>query len=762
MNSFVFATTPRTSRRAVGFTFGALLLLAALTHGAATSDATAPQWKKQVLTDKYFCDGITAGDINRDGQPDIVAGPFWYEGPGFTNQHEFYPAQVFPTEPSPTDSMFSFVHDFNGDGWPDILVLGRVHLHQAFWYENPQGKAGAWKKHFVFERIKGESPAFQDVDGDGIPELVAHDGARWGLIQPEWKNPTNAWRFKPITAEGKFEQFYHGTGIGDINGDGWMDLILNEGWFEQPADRDALWVRHEFKFGEKGGAQIFALDADGDGDTDVVTAIDAHGWGLAWFEQIKENGNITFRKHTIMGSRAEESQFGVAFSQPHALDLADLDGDGLPDLIVGKRMWAHGPKGDIEPMAEPVLYWFRLVREGKTARFEPHLIDRASGVGVQVTAADVNGDGRRDILTVSKLGAFVFLNESPKRAALAFPGKDWEIATPESQGVDSVRLQKAVALLDSTIGSNGVHELVIVRNGRMIWHGDDIDKVHGIWSFTKVFTSTALGLLIDDGKCTLATKAKDILPAMAAKYPEVTLQHFATMTSGYRAVGDETASYKHGASVTPFDPNPTPLFTPPGSHFAYWDSAMNQFANVLTHIAGESLEELFQRRIADPIGMNRAHWDWGDWGKVDGVVVNGGSGNKSGPMKISAREAARLGLLFLNRGKWNGKQLISEHWVEEATQMQVPATVPHGFAERANSGPGEYGFNWWINGIKPDGKRKFPGAPPRTYCGAGHNNNYCFVIPEWNMVIVRLGLDGSAKDKVWSDFLAKVGEAIIL
>jgi CubicO group peptidase (beta-lactamase class C family) len=249
---------------------------------------------------------------------------------------------------------------------------------------------------------------------------------------------------------------------------------------------------------------------------------------------------------------------------------------------------------------------------------------------------------------------------------------------------------------------------------------------------------------------------------MSATYPDVTLRHFTTMTSGYRAVGDEPrGSYKHGPSQTPFIPNPEPLFTPPGSKFAYWDSAMNQFGNILTRIAGEPLEDLFLRRIAGPIGMNRAKWDWGDGGQVDGIVVNGGAGNNNGAIKISAREAARFGLLFLNRGNWNGKQLISERWVEEATRVQVPANVPHGFAEKADEGPGEYGFNWWVNGVKPDGQRKLPGAPPGTYCGAGHNNNRCFIVPEWNMVIVRLGLDGSAGDRVWNEFLARVGEALI-
>ena len=173
------------------------------------------------------------------------------------------------------------------------------------------------------------------------------------------------------------------------------------------------------------------------------------------------------------------------------------------------------------------------------------------------------------------------------------------------------------------------------------------------------------------------------------------------------------------------------------------------------------LEELFRRRIAEPIGMSREQWNWGDWGQVDGVVVNGGSGNNGKQLNLSAREAARFGLLFLNRGHWNGKQLVSERWVDEATRVQVSGTVPHGFAERSSEGPGEYGFNWWVNGVKPNGQRKFPGAPSHTFCGAGHNNNRCFIIPEWNMVIVRLGLDGSAGDRVWDAFLAKVGESLI-
>ncbi len=342
-----------------------------------------------------------------------------------------------------------------------------------------------------------------------------------------------------------------------------------------------------------------------------------------------------------------------------------------------------------------------------------------------------------------------------------FPGKDWTEATPESQGVNGAKLKAAIESMNGKVGTNGMRETVVIRNGWMIWRGPECEKVHGIWSFTKSFTSTTLGLLIDDRKCTLETKAASVLPSLAENYPDVTLRHFTTMTSGYRAMGDEPrGTYAHGPSVTPFKPNPKPLFTPPGSQYAYWDSAMNECANALTRIAGEPLDELFRRRIADPIGMNREQWKWGRIETIDGLAVNSGSGNRSA-MQISAREAARFGLLFLNRGNWNGKQLISEHWVEEATRVQVPATIPDANPSSKIFGMGAYGFNWWVNGVKADGQRHFPGAPAGTFFGAGARDNFCFVIPEWNMVIVRLGTDGKAGDKAWSDFLAKVGESLV-
>lgn len=402
---------------------------------AVTPLSAAPvTFKKIVLTDQYLCDGINAADLDRDGKVDVIAGPYWYAGPNFKTKREIYPMVPQPVEEKPSNSMFTFVYDFDGDGWLDVLVLGRVLFHEAHWYKNPGAGAltapgTTWKKHLVSPRVFGEAPQFVDIDGDGRPEILSISGTtaadklkQWGWYAPDWSAPEKPWRFVPVTEQAAFNHYYHGEGVGDIDGDGRLDLVLNEGWWQQPpksAPPGTLWKKHPFVLSEdRGGAQILVVDVNGDGRNDIVTAKNAHGWGLSWFEQKRAaDGAITFAEHRMMGTREEEKTFGVAFSQPHALTLADLDGDGVKDVVTGKRRWAHGPTGDVEPMGTPVNYWFQFVRDKSApggARSVPHLIDDASALGTQVEAVDVNGDGVPDVLTASKLGAFVFLTQRAK------------------------------------------------------------------------------------------------------------------------------------------------------------------------------------------------------------------------------------------------------------------------------------------------------------------------------------------------------------
>lgn len=408
----------------------ALLVLGALASllPAAAGDVT---FRKVTLTTEYWCDGINAADVDGDGHVDIIAGPFWYAGPDFKTRHTYFEPVPQALEEKPTNAMFTFPYDFNGDGRIDLLVLGRVLFHEAYWYENP-GRAEAtkpgarWKRHLVAPRVFGEAPQFLDIDGDGRPEILAISGTsekeklkQWGWYAPDWSAPEKPWRFTPVTEKAEFNHYYHGEGVGDLNGDGRADLVLNEGWWEQPpagSPPGTPWKKHPFTFStDRGGAQILVCDVNGDGRNDVITAKNAHGWGLSWFEQVRDAaGGITFTEHRMMGTREEEKTFGVAFSQTHALTLADLDGDGLPDVVTGKRRWAHGPKGDVEPMGTPVNYAFLLRRDARApggATFVPKLIDDASALGTQVVAVDVNGDGIPDVLTASKLGAFVFLTQ---------------------------------------------------------------------------------------------------------------------------------------------------------------------------------------------------------------------------------------------------------------------------------------------------------------------------------------------------------------
>ena len=335
------------------------------------------------------------------------------------------------------------------------------------------------------------------------------------------------------------------------------------------------------------------------------------------------------------------------------------------------------------------------------------------------------------------LGIFILTFETHLSAAV-WPGDTWQTANPESQGVNSAKLNQAMSYLASKCGSAGAEQAVVVRNGYMIWKGSDIDNAHNVWSASKSFTSTVLSLLIDDGKCTLDTYAKDYISSLSSDYSDVKLRHFATMTSGYNAVRykEESVCQSH----TPFEPA-SPQFSP-GSSFKYCDDAMNEFANVLTRIAGEDIESFLKDRIADPIGMNDAKWDWGDWGTIDGMVVNGGAGNKGKGIHISAHELARFGLLFLNRGNWNGRQLISSSWVDQATSVQVPSSLP--------GSDGCYCYNWW----------RLSGTPVPTYMASGYNNNKCIVIRDWDMVIVRLGKDGSIDKSIYATFLDKIEDAL--
>jgi hypothetical protein len=244
-----------------------------------------------------------------------------------------------------------------------------------------------------------ESPLFVDVDKDGRNDLICNDTLAKQVIwlKPPVGKGDTLWQRHIISSDPArgTHRYTHGLGWGDMNKDGRNDVIIKSGWWESPADvKQANWTFHPADLG-KDCANMFVLDADRDGDMDVISS-SAHDYGIWWHEQQSPGSWAT---HEINRS----------FSQSHAMAMADINRDGHPDLITGKRYFAHNghDPGEYEPA---VLYWFEYI-PGKTPRWIPHEIDNNSGIGNSFVVTDVNKDGKLDIVVSNKKGVYFFEQE---------------------------------------------------------------------------------------------------------------------------------------------------------------------------------------------------------------------------------------------------------------------------------------------------------------------------------------------------------------
>ncbi|MFL5339809.1 MAG: FG-GAP repeat domain-containing protein [Gemmataceae bacterium] len=408
-------------------------LLPVVAFAALAADAPKeeklPKWKKIVVDKHFVSEGAGVADINQDGKLDVVNGEIWYEAPDW-KPHRFRAGKDDYTEGEKNVYSHSFCvwsDDFNHDGYPDVIVIDFPGTPCA-WYENPGkgGGDGLWKRHLITNSACNETPQYVDLFGTGKRVIVMgwQPDGKGNEGQMAWfepgEDPTKPWVMhsisgpsvppemkdgKPVPGTGKeipgTQRFSHGLGVGDVNGDGRLDVICTGGWWEQPAKvTDEPWPFHPADLGPD-CADMIAYDINGDGKADIISS-SAHKFGIWSHHQRAGKDNPSFLKVDL---------FPQLVSETHSMVCADIDGDGVKDIVTGKRYWSHGYS---EPGSRgpATVYWLKAKKSADgTVTFTPHEIDNDSGVGTQFTVTDLNGDGKLDIVTSNKKGTYIFLQE---------------------------------------------------------------------------------------------------------------------------------------------------------------------------------------------------------------------------------------------------------------------------------------------------------------------------------------------------------------
>jgi hypothetical protein len=397
---------------------------AASNSGTPSSDASGmPAVPGKIGTLKFtrktlhmlnLAEGIAFGDYNKDGHVDVLSGPYWWEGPAFDTKHQLFPPPQSNVYTGMTlGDWADYAYDVDGDGWVDSINIMRPGT-PSYWYKNPGMPAvqtdANWAKKEI-GTLSWEQYAFADMAGKGVPGVVGESNGALGWFDPD--PVASPWPFHAIAMADNYT-WNHGIGTGNILGGSVRDFLNRDGWWSPPAagPTSGPWTMHSQSFkgaGANGGSQMFGYDVDGDGQTDVISALNAHGYGVAWFQQ---KGGV-FTQHDIVGGPGAMNAGGIpSFSQPHALLVADIDGDGLQDIVTGKSFYAHPPGlGDPDAAGTPVFYVFKLLRSAQGVVWEPHLVDSEVGLGRSLTATDLNGDGLVDIAVACKHGVFLFFQQ---------------------------------------------------------------------------------------------------------------------------------------------------------------------------------------------------------------------------------------------------------------------------------------------------------------------------------------------------------------
>ena len=309
-------------------------------------------------------------------------------------------------------------------------------------------------------------------------------------------------------------------------------------------------------------------------------------------------------------------------------------------------------------------------------------------------------------------------------------GAELPRSTPEEQGISSSALLSFIEAADKNI--EGLHSFMLLRHGHVVaegwWAPYNAQSPHTLWSLSKSFTSTAVGIAIAEGKLSLDDEVLKFLPEDAPADPSKNLKSMRVsdllrMSTGQQA---EPPRPPDQPWTKAFLAQPVPF--KPGTHFLYNSVGTYMCSAIVQKVTGQTVLDFLKPRLFEPLGIEHPTWEMSPQG-----ISTGGWG-----LNIRTEDIARFGQLYLQKGKWDGKQLVPEAWVDAATSRQTS----NGSNPKSDWDQG-YGYQFW---------RCRNGA----YRGDGAFGQYCIVMPEQDAVIaITSGLKDMQKplDLIWEKLL---------
>lgn len=372
-----------------------VVYLALTVFAVSALQAADLQFRMHPINPESTFEACAVMDVNDDGRLDIVSGGFWYEAPEWKSH---FVREVEKLGKPPRWDGYSHLElDVNGDGWLDLINVN-YRSRSIYWIEHPGPELGEWPKHLVVEPGPMETGRLYDIDGDGDLDVLPNGAnfAAWWEIIPGDSNKDAEW----IRHDLPEEVAGHGFGFGDINGDGRGDIIGRAGWLEAPVDRQkGEWIWHaEFDL-VQGSTPVIVDDVNGDGLADLVWSM-GHNYGVYWLEQTATDGKRGWTQHLIDDS----------WSVGHSPLWVDMDNNGVPEYVIGKRYRAHEL---FDPGAEDPQVIYRYEYDRAAGKFQRYTIQEPGGPaggGLDPRAVDIDADGDLDLVFPGRSGLYLFEN----------------------------------------------------------------------------------------------------------------------------------------------------------------------------------------------------------------------------------------------------------------------------------------------------------------------------------------------------------------